>query len=193
MIFKEDPYISPHHATFYYKDQQLMVKDEMSLNGIFIRLNRSVDVDMNEVFVAGEQMFMVEMDLNPLPTLTNVEKDTRFFANSQNNNPNAVKRLTHLLEGGQRGICVPFIENSLSIGRQGCDLNFPQDRFMSSRHCHVSLENERVILTDMGSRNGTFVQVKGETAVSIGDFLLIGKQLLQVQPHQPEAQAHISI
>jgi pSer/pThr/pTyr-binding forkhead associated (FHA) protein len=64
---------------------------------------------------------------------------------------------------------------------------------MSSRHCHVSLENERVILTDMGSRNGTFIQVKGETAVSIGDFLLIGKQLLQVQPHQSEAQAHISI
>ena len=122
-----------------------------------------------------------------------VEKDTRFFANSQNNNPNAIKRLTHLLEGGQRGICVPFIENSLSIGRQGCDLNFPQDRFMSSRHCHVSLENERVVLTDMGSRNGTFIQIKGETAVSIGDFLLIGKQLLQVQPHQSEAQAHISI
>ena len=64
---------------------------------------------------------------------------------------------------------------------------------MSSRHCHVSLEGNRVILTDMGSRNGTFIQVKKETELSVGDFLLIGKQLLQVQPHQPEAQSHISI
>ncbi len=101
--------------------------------------------------------------------------------------------MTQILDGGQEGAIYPFIESSITVGRQGCDVNAPMDRFMSSRHCHVSLINEEVILTDTGSKNGTFVKVDGEQILNVGDYVLIGKQLLQVQPHQPGSRSKVAI
>ena len=49
------------------------------------------------------------------------------------------------------------------------------------------------MLTDMGSRNGTFIQVNGECPLQVGDFLLIGKQLLQVQRHTSQSQSQVSV
>ena len=193
MIFREDPYISPLHATLFYRGGELFIRDEGSFNGVFTRLREPVTLLEGEVFIAGEQMYCVEeysAGGSFLPD--DAEEGVRFFANPKPTS--APKRLTQLLEGGGRGLCAPFTEGSLSVGRQGCDLNFPNDRFMSSRHCHVSVSNDKIVLTDMGSRNGTFVQVKGEAAINIGDFLLIGKQLLQVQPHAPNSsQSQVSV
>ena len=63
----------------------------------------------------------------------------------------------------------------------------------SSRHCHVSLIDDQVILTDTGSKNGTFVKVQGEQELKEGDYILLGKQLLQVQPHQTGSRSKVSI
>jgi pSer/pThr/pTyr-binding forkhead associated (FHA) protein len=192
LIFKDDPYISPLHATFMYQGEQLYIRDEQSFNGVFVRISDSIVVKSNEVFIVGEQTCMIEdYPQGESFVRSEFDRDTRFFANSQSTKKAC--RLIHLLEGGQRGVCFPLIEGSLSIGRQGCDLNFPQDRFMSSRHCHLSLQDDQIILTDMGSRNGTFVKVKGDYPIEMGDFLLIGKQLLQVQSHHQGSHTHVSV
>ena len=192
MVFKDDHYISPHHATLIYRDHKLYLRDESSFNGVYIRMTDPVELEPNEIFIAGEQMCLVEDHPQDSSIIrSDLDQETRFFANMKS--PALVKRLAQVLDGGQRGICFPFLESSISIGRQDCDLNFPQDRFMSSRHCHVSLQGDRVVLTDMGSRNGTFVRIKGETAIALGDFILVGKQLLQVQPHQVGSQAQVNV
>lgn len=192
LIFREDPYISPLHATLFYRDERLFIRDEGSFNGIFKRIKSPTPLTLGELFIAGEQTYTIEaygaggsfLEIPP-------QNDVRFFANPKpKDNP---PRLTQLLEGGGRGLCASFSEGSLSIGRQGCDLNFPLDRFMSSRHCHVSVSDEQIMLTDMGSRNGTFIQINGETPLQVGDFLLIGKQLLQVQRHTSHSQSQVSV
>jgi hypothetical protein len=38
-----------------------------------------------------------------------------------------------------------------------------------------------LMLTDLGSRGGTFVQIKASTALSTGDELLIGRTRLRVE------------
>jgi hypothetical protein len=55
----------------------------------------------------------------------------------------------------------PFV-----IGRSGCDFNIPDQR-ISRRHLEITLQNGRFFVTDLKSRNGTF----------IGD--------VQLSPHQP--------
>jgi pSer/pThr/pTyr-binding forkhead associated (FHA) protein len=186
ILFKEDPYVSPTHASFFYDQHQLFIKDESSFNGVFVRLKNTIALMPGDFFIAGEQFFQVELtteqQFSPYLSIDSSDKNTKYFASSMKQSHRF--NLIQWLEGGQKGLSLPISEQQLSIGRQGCELNFPIDRFMSSHHCHIALENDRVFLTDLGSRNGTFIQIKGIHAVNLGDFLLIGKQLLQIKPHR---------
>lgn len=190
LVFKDDPFISPKHATLFYQESGLYIRDEESLNGVFIRINEPTSVEVDEHFIAGEQVYKISDELSPIGRVI-PEDDAQFFANSLKNiSPvNLVQLLEHGVEGAVHG----FVDSSITIGRQGCDVNAPLDRYMSSRHCHLSLIGENVILTDLGSKNGTFVKVKGERQLKVGDYILVGKQLLQVQPHQPGSRSKVAI
>ena len=38
LVFPDDPFISPKHANFFYRDGKLVVRDEGSLNGVYLRV-----------------------------------------------------------------------------------------------------------------------------------------------------------
>ena len=192
LIFKDDPYISPLHATLFYKNNELYIRDEGTYNGVFIRINEPTSLSVGETFIAGEQVFVLEAEPRSI-TIPCQQTDlaTRFFANTSKGLLGFY--LAQTLDGGQSGAIYPFIDSSITVGRQGCDVNAPLDRFMSSRHCHVSLMGDDVVLTDTGSKNGTFVKIQGERRLRVGDYILIGKQLLQVQPHQPGSRSKVAI
>ena len=196
LIFRDDPYISPLHAILFYHEGELYIRDEGSLNGIYVRITEPTPLTPGETFIAGEQVFTLQNNVSALnhPIIEQLSQtsETQFFANS----PRIQSQLflSQRLEGGKVGAIYPFIESSITIGRQGCDINAPLDRFMSSKHCHVGLMmNQEVTLTDTGSKNGTYVKIHGERKLSVGDYILIGKQLLQVQPHQPGSSSKIAI
>jgi pSer/pThr/pTyr-binding forkhead associated (FHA) protein len=68
------------------------------------------------------------------------------------------------------------------LGRESGDVVFAEDPFLSRRHATVRVEKDprRFLLTDLGSSNGTFVQVRGEIAIESGDQFRIGQQLFRV-------------
>ena len=53
---------------------------------------------------------------------------------------------------------------------------------MSGRHARVDVGETAVTLTDLGSSNGTFLRVNGPTEIGPGDQVLLGMQLLRVEP-----------
>jgi hypothetical protein len=67
------------------------------------------------------------------------------------------------------------------IGREGNDINFPEDPFISGRHAELRLSGGVLSVTDLGSRNGTFVRVNGEQVLRHGDYVFLGQQLLRVE------------
>jgi pSer/pThr/pTyr-binding forkhead associated (FHA) protein len=78
--------------------------------------------------------------------------------------------------------------DQLVIGREGHDVNFPDDPFISGRHAQVTaLDAQRATaelpfeLSDLGSKNGTFLRMRGETPLQHGDYVFIGQQLLRVE------------
>ena len=71
--------------------------------------------------------------------------------------------------------------NGLQIGREGGDLNFPTDLYMSASHCKIEEQAGKLSLTDLNSRNGTYVRIKAERELSHGDYLFIGRKLLRVE------------
>jgi len=93
--------------------------------------------------------------------------------------------LTQLLAGGQPGMIFRARDDSLSIGREQNDINFPDDPFISGRHALVQAtetpDGMRFQIADLGSKNGTFVRVDNEIPLFHGDYVFLGQQLLRVE------------
>jgi pSer/pThr/pTyr-binding forkhead associated (FHA) protein len=73
--------------------------------------------------------------------------------------------------GGQIG--------QVAIGRKPeNDLAFPNDSSVSSQHCILIWNGSRLIVRDMGSSNGTYVngvRLAGDLPVESGDVIAIGQ------------------
>ena len=82
-----------------------------------------------------------------------------------------------------------------TIGRQDGDVQFPDDPFMSPLHAKLSWEQDRLVVRDLGSRNGTWVFLEEPHRLADGDLLLIGAQVIRFRrlgypgPHAPDADA----
>jgi hypothetical protein len=95
--------------------------------------------------------------------------------------PSSVRGRLHLvMEGGQPGD-VYELGDETTIGRSTGQITFPHDGFMSGRHARIVKRGATYALTDEGSRNGTFVKIKGEIELEPGDMILIGKQLFRFE------------
>ncbi len=174
--FPEDPFVSPRHANFFYRDGRLVVRDEGSLNGVYIRVRGTVEIVPGDTFLAGEQLFR----LDPTPKASDgVDAEGTYFYSSPKH-PSAF-RINQILEGGALGMTVCTRGSTLQIGREDGDLNFPGDLFMSGKHCTVAEQEGKYLLTDHDSRNGTYVRVKADTPLAHGDYLFIGRKLLRVE------------
>ncbi|MEW6128723.1 MAG: zinc ribbon domain-containing protein [Acidobacteriota bacterium] len=95
--------------------------------------------------------------------------------------PPAVQGRLHLvMEGGQTGE-VYDLQEETGIGRTTGQITFPHDGYMSGRHSKIIQRGSDFFLVDEGSRNGTFVRIKGEVKLEPGDMILVGKQLFRFE------------
>lgn len=174
--FSDDAFISPKHANFLYRSDKLVVRDEGSLNGVYIRIRGSVEISPGDSFIAGEQLFRVD----PTPKASDGAdpEGTMFYSSPKY--PSAF-RVHQVLEAGALGMTVCARESVLRIGREDGDLNFPGDVYMSAKHCSVEENDGKFTLTDHDSRNGTYVRIKADRELNQGDYLFLGKKLLRVE------------
>ena len=180
LVFPDDPYVSPRHANLFYRNEKLVVRDEGSLNGVFLRVRGTVELHMGDHFLAGEQFF--RLDATPKASDGPAPDGTYFYSSPKHQSP---FRITQVLHGGAPGMTVCARAGGLQIGREGSDLNFPIDLYMSASHCKLEDSSGKMTLTDLSSRNGTYVQVKTERELAHGDYLFIGRKLLRVEITAP--------
>lgn len=171
-----DPFVSGKHASLRYKEGRLEIDDAGSVNGTFLRVRRPVELDFGDIFVAGDEMFRVEATK---PPNDGPDSSPTYFYSSPK--WHSTFRLEQVWEGGTAGACVVARTNSLQIGRTASDLNFPHDYWMSDAHCVVEDQGGFMMLTDLGSRGGTFTKVKAPVRLITGDELLLGRTRLRVE------------
>ena len=53
---------------------------------------------------------------------------------------------------------------------------------LSEAHATIIVDDGSLSVKDLGSANGTFVRINGQAAVNAGDLLLVGEQILRVDP-----------
>ena len=89
--------------------------------------------------------------------------------------------LIRVLPGGIEEDEYPIYEGAvLTLGRRGCDIDFPTDTMLSPRHASISGTGEGYYLRDDGSATGVFLRVpsRRKLAVVTGDLLRAGRQFL---------------
>jgi pSer/pThr/pTyr-binding forkhead associated (FHA) protein len=174
-IFAADSYLSPRHALFRIAASRMTVKDEASLNGVYRKLQRDAPVELapGDVFRIGQEIVKYEALDAPVPSPDGVE---RLGAPAKG----YVGRLALVVGRETTGNAFPIPETGIHLGRERGDVLFPEDGYVSGLHCRLANEGGKMLLTDLGSSNGTFVRIKEETAIVNGDVLLMGQQLFRV-------------
>jgi pSer/pThr/pTyr-binding forkhead associated (FHA) protein len=175
LLFPDDPFLSPVHCNFFYRTGELVVRDEDSVNGVYVRISGSRPLPFGTRFLVGEQLLEIERGDFADDA---IEDGTYFFASPRH--PSHV-RVVQRLRGGDTGIAFRAAGDAVTIGREGNDINFPDDPFISGHHARLAWDGEQLVLTDLGSKNGTFVRVVGEQVLGHGDYVFMGQQLLRVE------------
>lgn len=176
--FEGDEFLSTPHARFVSENGQLAVEDLDSVNGVFIRIRSATPLMHDDCFLVGEQLLRV--DTRPVPQFAPNERGTYFYGSPR---PKGTFRIIQSLAGGGQGRCQSASGSSMSIGRENADFNFPKDRFISGHHARVEMEaqDDRLMLHDLRSRNGTFLRIRGRYVLRNGDYLFIGQQLFRIE------------
>ena len=176
ILFPDDQYLEEEHATFMYESNELYLRDEDSQNGTFLRINEPRVLEDGDELQIGRQRLRVEMlDVDeeyPMEqgTLMYVSpaKQYRF-------------RLLHIVEGRKPGSAYCNPANSLTIGREGADVLFANDRHISREHARVEYKDGKVVVTDLDSKNGTFVRITDKEPLGHGDYVFMGSELVRIE------------
>ncbi|MDF2695971.1 MAG: hypothetical protein K0S65_4354 [Labilithrix sp.] len=174
-IFAGDSYLSPRHATFKQTPGRVTVKDEASLNGVYKKLVRDVPVELhpNDMFRIGQEIIKFE-------PLTSQPVGSDGVERLGSPAKGYVGRIALVIGRDVTGNAFPIPETGVHLGRERGDVLFPEDGYVSGLHCRLSWEGGRLMLTDLGSSNGSFLRLREETDIKSGDVLLMGQQLFRV-------------
>jgi pSer/pThr/pTyr-binding forkhead associated (FHA) protein len=174
-IFAGDSYLSPRHATFSVRGSKLFIKDELSLNGVYLKVAPDSPLELlsGDVFRIGQEIIRFELLAPQPPGADGVE---RLGSPSKG----YIGRISLLTGRDTTGNAYPVPEHGIHIGRERGDILFPEDGYVSGLHCRLSWENGRAFLTDLGSSNGTFSRLYKERELVNNDVLLMGQQLFRI-------------
>jgi hypothetical protein len=165
----------PREAELVFRQGRLWLNDLEEGNGVFLRIRTPVELEYGDEFLVGDQLIRVEK--NPTPD-DGPDPDPTYFYSSPKW-PSSF-RVVQVFEGGSPGACVVARGNTLQIGSVIGDLVFADDPLVDQQHCIIEEQAGTVVLTDLGSRTGVFVRIRGEQELVHGDELLIGRTRLVV-------------
>lgn len=172
----------PREARLSVRDEHLWLEDLEGGNGVFLRIRGPVELELGDEFVVGDQLLRIEK--NPIPDDGPDPAPTYFYSSPKW--PSSF-RVLQIFEGGANGCCVVARGNTLQVGSAIGDLVFPDDPLVGEQHCLIEEQAGTVVITDLGSRTGVFVRVRGEQELTHGDELLIGRTRLVVDLKQTRA------
>jgi hypothetical protein len=177
-VFAGDTFLSPDHAGFTvegHSPTKVRVRDNDSLNGVFRKLLAEQKAELN-----SGQRFRIGQELLQYDALDPADPDDHGVSHQGGVIDNYVGRISLVVGRETAQPSFPVPSRGINMGRERGDVLFPEDGYVSGLHCHVSFEKGRVYVTDLGSSNGTFVQLVKETELRNGDVLLMGQQLFRI-------------
>jgi pSer/pThr/pTyr-binding forkhead associated (FHA) protein len=174
-FFATDPFLSPTHAIFKAQGTEVLVKDAGSLNGIFVKIQPDVPVEIKSgnIFRMGQELILFEEIDRGNTASDGTEKMGSPIEGLWG-------RVALIIGKGRIGNAFPVGGEGVVFGRERGNILFPEDGYVSGLHLKLYTENNKFYLNDLGSSNGSFYKISTETAVPSGSFLLMGQQLFRI-------------
>lgn len=94
-----------------------------------------------------------------------------------------------ILRDGTDGGVYPLMRQRTDIGSREGDIVLKEDPYLSSRHARIERRGDSFVLLDLGSVNGIYLRLREPAALSDGDMILLGQQVLRFElPSEAERQ-----
>ena len=177
--FPEDLYLSERHCRLQHESGGWVLKDLDSFNGIYRRFVEPREVNNGVSLLLGKQVLRFErLDDEELALGPCFERGVMLFGAPLRT---PWGRLSQMTVAGIARDVYHLHRTQVTVGREDGDITFPEDEFMSRKHMAISHIDGKVVVQDLGSSNGTFVRVRGQTDLFPGDLIRIGDQLLRFE------------
>jgi pSer/pThr/pTyr-binding forkhead associated (FHA) protein len=172
-VFENDGYLSPMHAEMVVNAAGAVVRDLDSLNGVFVKMVDEEEIQSGQVLRIGQELLRFDLINPPEPAPDGTEV-------MGSPNPGYWGKVTVIVGREVDGSAYPLLGESVTMGRERGEINFPDDGYVSGLHARITTRDGRVFLTDLGSSNGTFIKVQGERSLRNESFVLLGQQLFRL-------------
>ncbi|HTJ40845.1 MAG TPA: FHA domain-containing protein [Kofleriaceae bacterium] len=172
-VFENDGYLSPVHAELVVNAAGAVVRDLDSLNGVFVKMTDEEEIQSGQVLRIGQELLRFDLINPPEPAPDGTEV-------MGSPNPGFWGKITTIIGRDVDGSAFPLLGESVTLGRERGEINFPDDGYVSGLHAKITTRDGRVFLADLGSSNGSFVKVQGERALRNESFVLLGQQLFRL-------------
>lgn len=178
ILFPDDPFISPHHATLNVRDGKLFIRDEGSTSGVYVSINNTETIPAGGTFCTGLRLFRFVGSIDP-PAPWNRSDVLIYGATVPNSQVHYA--VEEVLLGDRGGRCLLAPGPIITVGQGRCDFSYPNDEGLAPRHCEISPLPDGAMIRDLSGGLGTYVRVSGERSIKAGDRLRVGQQTLQVE------------
>ena len=178
ILFPDDPFISPLHATLSIRDGKLYVKDENSTSGVYVSINSTETIPANGTFCTGLRLFRFVGAVEPAAPWN--KTDVLVYGATVPNGQ-IHYAVEEVMLGDRGGRCLLSPGPVLTVGQGRCDFSYPNDEGLAPRHCEISPLPDGAMIRDLSGGLGTYVRVTGERPIKPGDRLRVGQQTLQVE------------
>lgn len=174
-LFDNDSYLSPKHARISKQEDQIIIEDLTSLNGVFVRITSDEQLFNGDVFRIGQELLRFDSISEPAPQ----EDGTEILGSP---NPGYWGRLSLIVRRDIDGSAFPLMGDEMVLGRERGDILFSDDGYVSGTHAKLSITQQgEIFLSDLGSSNGTFILIHEPRQIPFGTFILIGQQLFRIE------------
>jgi pSer/pThr/pTyr-binding forkhead associated (FHA) protein len=171
-----EKYCHPREAQIRWVKGRIWLHDLEHGNGVFLRIRQPVELEIGDEFIVGDQLLTIER--NTEPNDGPGEGPTYFYSSPKW--PSSF-RVVQIFAGGAKGACVVARGQTMQIGSAIGDFVFTADPLVDDQHCLIEEQAGSIVLTDLGSRTGVFVRIKGEQELIPGDELLVGRTRLALE------------
>lgn len=176
----DDPFVAPHAATVVFADDRLVLRDEGTANGVYVRIHETAGLEVGDLFIAGERM----MRYDGACELPQTHEGEVPFLGAPRPQGTAV-RIVEVLAGGRTGRTCHRSGPTIALGRTGCDMNFPADSLLGGRHAEIRIgEDGSATIADLGQGPaGVFLRVRAQAVHELnpGDMVRVGDQEFRVE------------
>ncbi len=173
----DDPHMAPRHARIIERGGARIITPLENRNGVYLRTREAVDLHDGDHVLIGKEVLRYDLLPDVERTLrAAVEHGVVLFGTP-------VKapwgRLRQMTAAGTCRDVYHLIRSDIVLGREQGDLVFSDDEFLSRRHAQLQFRAGRVTLQDLNSSNGTFVRLRAQHALSPGEMIRMGDELLR--------------